>query len=65
MMKQLIDGLPISDRELSNDLLYFLCAYYMGLTEKEVNESDDYRIESYMFILPLWKKKIQDALEEK
>ena len=55
--------MPVSDKQLDKEFVYFLCAYYFHWTPKQVNEQEAYLIDSLLTMLPLWKQKIKDVLE--
>ena len=53
----------IDDPELDKTFVYFLMAYYFHWTPKQVDETEIYMIESMLTILPAWKQKTQDVLD--
>lgn len=64
-MKQKVDGLIVQDAEADRCLTYFLCAYYFGWTQQQVDATEYFLVEAMLEILPLWKAKTQDLLGDK
>jgi hypothetical protein len=46
-------------------LVYFLCAYYFGWTQQEIEQTDSYFIDAMLLMLPEWKKKTADMFGSK
>jgi hypothetical protein len=49
--------MSITNPEPNRDMIYFLIGYYFHFTPEEVNKMDVTLVESFMVLLPEWKKR--------
>jgi hypothetical protein len=53
----------VKDAELDKMFVYFLVAYYFHWTPEEVDRTDAYTLDCMLTMLPEWKAKVQDSME--